>query len=239
MRHAQESGSMIVGTGMLARAFAARFADDPRVLVYAAGVSNSGCTDEREFAREKRAFEDCIAQAGVRRIVAYFGTCSANDPDARDTPYVRHKLDMEDRVQQTPRHIVLRLPQVVGRTPNPHTLLNFLHARIARSERFALWTGAQRNVIDLDDVVAAVLVLFRLRDPLPMSMLNIANTRSYSARQIVAALERVTGKRAIFDEVARGSSYVVDVDAALPLFADANVRFDDRYLDRVVRKYYG
>jgi len=230
---------MIVGSGMLARAFAPHFANDPGVLVYAAGVSNSGCIDDREFAREEASFERSVAQIGVRATVVYFGTCSAEDPAARATPYVRHKLRMEARVREQPQHLVVRLPQVVGRTPNPHTLLNYLHARIARSERFALWTGARRYVIDLDDVVSAVLYLFALRESSPARMLNVANSRSYSTREIVGALERATGKQAIFDEVARGSDYTINIDEALPLFAAAGVRFDDGYLDRVIRKYYG
>jgi nucleoside-diphosphate-sugar epimerase len=229
---------MIVGSGMLARAFAPHFANDPGVLVYAAGVSNSGCTDDREFAREEASFERSVAQPGAPRTVVYFGTCSAEDPTARATPYVRHKLRMEARVREQPQYLVVRLPQVVGRTPNPHTLLNYLHARIARSERFALWTGARRYVIDLDDVVSAVLALFALRESTSARTLNIAS-RSYSTREIVGALERATGKQAIFDEIAQGSTYTIDIDEALPLFAAAGIRFDDGYLDRVVRKYYG
>jgi hypothetical protein len=69
--------------------------------------------------------------------------------------------------------------------------------------------------------------------------LNVANSRSYSIREIVGALERATGKRALFDESPRGLDYKIDVSAALPLFAAAGVRFDEGYLDRVVRKYYG
>lgn len=230
---------MIVGTGMLAKAFAPRFADDSDVLVYAAGVSNSGCTDEREFAREHASFERSVGQPGAQRIVVYFSTCSVEDPAAGGAPYVRHKLEMESRVREQPRHLLLRLPQVAGRTPNPHTLLNYLHARIARSERFALWVNARRNVIDLDDVVATVVAVFARGGVARGSMLSIASPFSHSAREVVAAMERVTGKRAIFDEVARGSSYAVDVEPVLPLFVAAGIRFDDGYLDRVVRKYYG
>jgi nucleoside-diphosphate-sugar epimerase len=224
---------------MLARAFAPHFADAPGVLVYAAGVSNSSCTDEREFAREVVRFERSVLQISAATTVLYFGTCSVEDPSARDTPYVRHKLQMEARVRKQRQHLVVRLPQVVGRTPNPHTLLNYLHARVDRSERFALWTDARRYVIDLDDVVSAVVALFALRENAPAVMLNIANLHSYSTRDIVKALERTTGKLAIFDEVVAGSDYAIDIGAALPLFAAAGVRFDDGYLDRVVQKYYG
>jgi nucleoside-diphosphate-sugar epimerase len=131
------------------------------------------------------------------------------------------------------------LPQVVGHSPNPHTLLNYLHARIDRSERFALWTGARRYVIDLDDVVSAVLTFFERWESSSPRILNVANSRSYSIHDIVGALERVVGKPAIFDEIARGEDYTIDVSAALPLFAAARIQFDDAYLDRVVRKYYG
>src|SRR4051794_4285622 len=39
------SDAMIVGSGLLARTLAPFFLDDPGVVVYAAGVSNSNCTD--------------------------------------------------------------------------------------------------------------------------------------------------------------------------------------------------
>jgi nucleoside-diphosphate-sugar epimerase len=230
---------MIVGSGMLARAFSRHLANAADILVYAAGVSNSGCRDNREFAREAERLERHVAADGLGRTVVYFSTCSVDDPDARDTVYVGHKVAMEERVRRHPSHLVLRLPQVVGRTPNPHTLLNYLHARIARGERFEIWTGARRNVIDVDDVVGAVVAILGLDDASSARTLNIANSRSYSVHEIVTAVERVTGKRAIFDEVARGAEYTIDITQALPSFAIAGVRFDDDYLDRVVRKYYG
>lgn len=61
---------------------------------------------------------------------------------------------MEALVTHHPRHLILRLPQVAGRTPNPHTLLNYLYARISRGESFRLWRNARCNIIDVDDVAA-------------------------------------------------------------------------------------
>ena len=83
---------MIVGSGLLARAFAARFSDDRAVWIYAAGVSNSGCRDPQEFERERArlrtALDDCVpAEAFV-----YFSTCSVYDPASLDSDYVQHKL---------------------------------------------------------------------------------------------------------------------------------------------------
>jgi len=43
---------MIIGHGLLAKAFEDRFATDPRVCIFASGVSNSQCTDPTVFERE-------------------------------------------------------------------------------------------------------------------------------------------------------------------------------------------
>ena len=68
---------MIVGHGLLARAFAT-FVDDEGTLIYAAGVSNSLETDPTAFARERHTLEAARA-AHPNRLLVYFGTCSADD----------------------------------------------------------------------------------------------------------------------------------------------------------------
>ena len=118
----------------------------------------------------------------------------------------------------------LRLPQVAGVTPNPHTLLNYLHARIARGERFAVWRHARRNVIDCEHVralgFAAIEAGWRSRT------VNIACTRDYAMTEIVGTMERVVRGHAVYDLLDRGAAYVVDVEPLRPLLAAAQVRFN-------------
>jgi nucleoside-diphosphate-sugar epimerase len=229
---------MIVGSGLLARAFAPAFAQREDIWIYAAGVSNSSCTDEHEFARERERLSAALQQAREADAFVYFGTCSVADPEAQSTPYVRHKLAMETMVAQHPRHLILRLPQVAGRTPNPHTLLNYLYARISRSESFRLWRNARRNIIDVDDVAAIAARL--IADPAARNLtLNVANLSSYTMPEIVAAMEKAVGKRAVYEAAERGSGYPIDTRAILPLLEDAGVKFGPDYLERVLDKYYG
>ena len=233
---------MIVGSGLLARAFSEAFAGANDVLVYAAGVSNSSCADVREFDRERERLERALAEAGKAETFIYFSTCSVADPESSGTAYVRHKLAMEIVARAHPGHLVLRLPQVAGKTPNPHTLLNYLYARISRGERFAIWGGARRNIIDVADVARIAELLVRGGGgvkPARGETINIANARDYAVREIVQMLERVTGKRAILDVVARGGAYAVDIGRIRPLLSAAGVSFDETYLERVLRKYYG
>ena len=127
---------------------------------------------------------------------------------------------------------------LAGRTPNPHTLLNFLYARISRSEAFNLWKNAKRNIIDIDDA-AAIAGQFIADESTRNVTLNIANPISYSMKEIVAAMEHVVGKRAIYYPLERGSEYIIDISAIPPVLASAGVVFGSDYLEKVLGKYYG
>lgn len=230
---------MIIGSGLLAQAFAPEFSKRNDVCIYAAGVSNSSCTDAHEFARERQRLTSALAQAGQNVTFVYFGTCSVvADPEARDTPYVKHKLAMEQLVSAHPHYLIVRLPQVAGKTPNPHTLLNYLYARISRSEAFMLWRNAKRNIIDVADAVAIAHEL--LADASMRNVtVNIANPTSYPMIDIVHAMERIAGKKAIYEVVERGSGYPIDIGMIRPVLDKIAIRFDDQYLERVIGKYYG
>ena len=127
------------------------FSDSKESCVYAAGVSNSNCSDQREFDRERDRLMIAMEQHRLVDLFLYFGTCSADG--SLDSPYVQHKIKMEKIVSEHPRYLILRLPQTAGKTENPHTLLNYIFTRIIRSERFQIWKNARRNIIDVDDVV--------------------------------------------------------------------------------------
>lgn len=229
----------IIGSGMLANAFRAALPEHSgRLCVYAAGVSNSCCTSEAEFDRERTRLSQALTRAANADPFIYFGTCSVGDPDVQTTPYVKHKLAMERLAARHPRHLIFRLPQVAGRTPNPHTLLNFLYARVARSERFTVWRHARRNVMDVDDVSRIALQLIN-RPALRNVTLNIANPVSYPVTEIVGAMERAVGKAAVYDLADRGSVYTIDTAESTLAAARAGIIFSDGYLDQVIGKYYG
>lgn len=228
---------MIIGSGMLARAFKDSMHDRSEVVICAAGVSNSQCTDAREFDRERSSLERCLSETRASKRFVYFSTCSIYDPESINTAYVQHKLAMEELVRAHSGHLILRLPQVAGRTPNPHTLLNYLYARIARGERFAVWGRARRNIIDCDDLCKLSIAL--LDEGLRGETFNVANIHDYSLIQVVTAIERVAGGHAVYDVVDRGGAYTVDVSRLLAYIEAIAISFDDNYLERVLRKYYG
>ena len=229
---------MIIGSGLLAQSFASAFLQRDDVCIYAAGVSNSQCTDVREFSREKERLLTALQQAQDVNAFVYFGTCSVADPEVKNTQYVQHKLAMEQLASSHLRHLIVRLPQVAGVTPNPHTLLNYLYAKIARSEAFTLWKNAKRNIIDVTDI--AIIVSQLITDKAARNItLNIANPKNYSLSDIVKAMERITNKRAIYEVANRGLEYPIDISLMLLFLNKTPINFDATYLERVIAKYYG
>ena len=105
-------------------------------------------------------------------------------------------------VSQHAGHVIVRLPQVVGVTPNPHTLVNYLRDRIVRGERFDVWRNARRNLIDADDVRAIVMAL--LESGVRSAIVNVANPLDYAVLDIVYALERAVGNGDVRSRRPRG-----------------------------------
>jgi nucleoside-diphosphate-sugar epimerase len=227
---------MIVGNGLLARAFARRFANDPHVTIFASGVSDSLEVREQAFARERQMLDSVLARATGRTV--YFSCCSLWDREAAMTPYMRHKRDMESRVLASAGGLVLRLPQVVGPAGNPRTLANYLRAKIMAGERFEVWRNAERNLIDVEDVaVIATAMIEDLDDARPLR--SIATPYSLGMSEIVAIFERVLARTADFTLVDKGRALPVDATESVALAARLGIDFGPDYPERLLRKYYG
>ena len=228
---------MIIGSGLLAQAFSRALKHHDSICVYAAGVSNSACTDLREFQRERDRLTKALEEKFYSEVFVYFGTCSVEDSNVLITPYVQHKIAMEKIVQLHSNYLILRLPQVAGRTPNPHTLLNYLYNRISRSERFSLWADARRNIIDVEDVVSIAKNLISEKSVYGQSF-NVANINSYSLMHIVEQMSLVIKKPAFYDVMHNGSSYDINVNSIFKYINKAGIDFGDNYLHKTLKKYY-
>jgi len=226
---------MVIGNGMIAKAFS-RFRGDDRVLIFASGVANSGETDKDEFERERSALDDAL-RAHSEKLFVYFSTCSVDDKDVSQSPYVKHKLRMEDFITRSHKdYLICRLPQVVGRSSNRATLVNYLHDRVMNSEPFVVWRNAVRYLIDVDDVERIISYLIEHRN-LREKKLSIVS-RKYSVPEIIAVLTKITGRPARYSLVDKGTPY--DIAGSVPsrVLEELKISFDDSYLEKMLVKYY-
>lgn len=226
---------MIVGKGLLAQAFGSHFGEDSDVVIFASGVSNSLETRPEEFAREAALLRELV-DGDVKRFV-YFGSCGATAPESELTPYMLHKRTMESLVLAAPHGLVLRLPQVVGHTGNSHTLTNFLRNHIVSGEHFTVWARAERNLIDIDDIVRIGSWL-ATELPLKATAVSIAAIHSLPMPRIIEIFERVLGRTANCSYVERGTPMSIDTRVVESLAPQLGIDLGEGYIERVIDKYY-
>jgi nucleoside-diphosphate-sugar epimerase len=229
------SKKMIFGNGLLASAFAPHFLHDPKVTVFASGVSNSREHRAEQFDRERQLLRATLSS---EQLILYFSTCSFSDPELALSPYVQHKAEMERLLQaEAPKWAIFRLPQVVGTCANPHTLTNYLHRQISTGQRFQVWRHARRNLIDVSDVATIATHLVGQQQA-QGRVTNIACPFSVPILEVVEVFESVLGKGAHYDLIEAGADYPIDTRQAEITAAEAGVVFDGDYVNRLIKKYY-
>lgn len=225
---------MIIGNGLLASACRARFKDVEDLIIFASGVSNSREERSEEFLREKNMLIDALSYG---KFLIYFSSCSVNDLTLMKSAYVTHKLAMEALVGSAENHAIFRLPQVVGKTANPHTLTNYLYNVIISGAHFQIWRNAARNLIDVDDIVTIIEHLY-CTSKINRVTMNIACPFSIPMVQLVSVFESILDKKANFTLIDAGGSYTIDTDLATATAKQIGIDFDDSYIERLIRKYY-
>lgn len=223
---------MIIGHGMIARAFAG-YADDPSNIIFASGVSNSSENDQPQFNREKQLLVDTIDQMNQGRLI-YFSSFSVT---LKNSPYTAHKLKMEDLIRSSKKdYLICRVTNVVGTSHNPNTLLNYLVNRISNHMIVYMQYKCVRNLLDIDDLYIIVSDILS-RALYSNQIINIGYPYSYRVPEIISEIESFLHKKAniVFSDVEENQPGE-DIDLGnIPSFkqVDKNI-----YLHSLLHKYY-
>lgn len=208
---------MVIGDGLIANAFK-KYKESNSIIIFASGVSNSKETKSSEFEREKKKLKSFLNKG---RIV-YFSTCSLSDPTLQDSPYVLHKIEIENYIiDNFDDCIIFRLPIIVGESKNPNTFFNYFKNRISKRLDLTIDTLATRYLIDADDLYN---VLSDLIDNGPSSkIINIALDNKVLVSDIVKVMEDACGNNVNKEYVENGSSYDIDNKFFLDYLSMSNV----------------
>jgi nucleoside-diphosphate-sugar epimerase len=226
---------MIIGTGMIARAFAT-YRADKGVIIFASGVSNSLEQNPVCFERERILLQETILTY-PQAILVYFGTCSVDDKELAASAYVQHKIEMERLIQQSSqRYFIFRLSQVVGKSNSP-TLINFFVEKIKSGEPFSVWKNSTRNIIDVDDVFKIANYLIQNGVYLN-EITNIAAPNCLPIFDIVTIIENLENKKGCFCIEEKGGSYTINTDKISLYREGSGVSFFDEYPKSIIEKYF-
>jgi nucleoside-diphosphate-sugar epimerase len=226
---------MLIGRGLIAKSFA-DMANRTDVTIFASGVANSLETRESEFERERQLLlAECEKNKG---LFVYFGTASVHDKAEQARAYVRHKLAMEELViSRCAAFNIFRLPQVVGRSANGATLIEYFRAQILSGESFQVWSNARRRLIDIDDV-GRICRHVIASGSVHSSVIDLVPSVSITAPEIVRELEAILGLAANCTFVPRGGDLEVETSKMEDLMRQVGLKFDADYPRALIRKYY-
>ena len=123
---------MIIGNGDIAKV--CKPFDREDTIIFASGLSDSSCVDEKEFERELKLWSDTLLKNENKRII-YFSTLSIYYGTSR---YVGWKKHMERLIKNNHRkYTIIRLGNITWGN-NPHTLINFLRNKIKNNEPYEI-----------------------------------------------------------------------------------------------------
>ncbi len=226
---------MVIGNGLMANAFK-KFNKDDSIIIFASGVSNSLQTSDEEFKREKVLLQSCFSKNA--RLV-YFSTCSVADDSIQHTKYILHKLEMENLIKEKQdSYLILRLPNVVGKSANPHTLTNFINNRIVSSNPFQVYSHSCRYLIDVDDVVTVISLLLN-NNKVDNEIIHVAFNNRIKTTELITLFEKVLSTKARYELVNKGACYTIDNSRIKELVNEIDFNTSEKYNFNLLSKYYG
>lgn len=198
---------MIIGNGMLANSL--RPFDEENIIVFASGVSNSLETKQSEFEREILLLRSTVEKFPNKKLI-YFSTCSIYDLSKVESPYVMHKIKVEEIISKIcPRYTIFRVGNAVGSGGNPNTLINFLENSIRNGQMISLHNKARRVLIGVDDI--ANLVSQNL-ESFQNKIVDVVYPHQFQLIEVVSTLEKHLQLKAKYELVDEGSAYDMDFD---------------------------
>ncbi len=165
-------------------------------VLFSSGVSNSGELSGSAFEKEINLIKTYINKLTPGASFVYFSTTSIFDPSKSSNPYIIHKLFIEKLLRESNvDFLIVRLPNLVGISSNPHTLTNFFADSIRRNKLITLRSGAIRHLIDVADL-SVILNDIKRKFGKKKITVNVDTDKPLSAGQILGFLEEAFGKKA-------------------------------------------
>ena len=228
---------MIIGNGLMASLFE-HYKENPSILVFASGVSNSKETNDDEFLREfsllKKSLHNCPDS-----LLIYFSTCSIYNDALNKTPYVKHKFSIEDYIRSNVNsYLIFRVSNVVGFSGNENTIINHFVAKILSNKKLELWQNAERNIIAADDVRYIVSTVIESYSE--SKIINVAVRKSLSVKDILNSVENYLDKEANITYLDKGNQIDIDIQDISNYLTEIEQKKGDglRYFGNLLKTYY-
>lgn len=227
---------MVVGNGLIASQFY-NYKKNDSIVIFASGVSNSGNTQAEEFEKEFDLLHFVHKNNQDKKLV-YFSTCSITDGASQNSAYVKHKIEIENRIKQNvPLFTIFRLSNPIGKNNNPNTVFNFFVNHIISQTPFTVWKNAYRNILDIDDMYK--ICHYILSNNLFVNdIVEVANPSNYRVTRVINEIENYFEVLGRYNLIDKGSDLHIHTAAIAPIIKKLSINFDENYITRILTKYF-
>jgi nucleoside-diphosphate-sugar epimerase len=233
----KKSGFVIVGRGMVAGALKELSGWDEDIL-FSSGVSNSGEQSERVFQRESEMVKFYIDRAPSKCTFVYFSTTSIFDATKSGSPYVNHKIRIEKQIRDSDvKHLIIRLPNLVGFSNNPNTLTNFFADKIKMHRAIKLNFHAIRHLIDVNDL-PQILNGIKEKHGKDNVTVNVETDKPLTADKILAMLEVILRTKADIRYIEAKPVTTINNEELKTTSLSYQLKTNDDYHYHLLKKYY-
>lgn len=225
---------MVIGNGLLATTLM-QYKDNDSILIFASGVSNSSCTDIKEFQREETLITKHLQ---TKNKFIYFSTISVYDEELNSSMYIAHKRKIEDLIcRKAKSYIIFRLPILLGKSKNTNTLCNYIANRININQPINIYTQACRYLIDVEDL-STLLPNFIDTDSYNNNIIDINYNNKISIDELVNYFEISLKKTTKKTYEHKGGCYNTNNNTFIELLNSLDFIYDSNYLANRINKYY-
>ena len=120
------------------------------------------------------------------------------DESRKNKPYVKNKIKIEKIIKNLSKeYLIIRLPEIIGKNKNLHTLSNFFFNKIVNKLSFVLYKNVKRNILDVDDALKECIKIIKINKN-KNNTINLLNKTFYSPEKIVTNFEKILLLKAKF-----------------------------------------
>jgi nucleoside-diphosphate-sugar epimerase len=163
---------------------------------------------------------------------------ASNDPQKKSTPYVLHKLKMEEIIiSKNINHLIFRVSNPIGFTKNTSTFFNYFIDKINKDEQFELWNNSYRNIIDIEDMFKICDYIIKEKKYIN-SIINIANPKNYKIQTIITAIDKYFNKKSNYKVIEKGSEPLINTTTAEDVISILKIEINEGYIEKLLSKYF-
>lgn len=221
---------MIIGSGLMGRAL--RDLDRQDSIFFVSGVSNSKTKNKIYFERERKLLLKTIKTYNKKLI--YLSTCDIYDTSKKSSPYLLHKLNMENLIKNNCKSwIIFRVSQVIGNGGNNNNLLFKLCYNIFNEKKFILYPYLERNLIYINELKKAISIYINQEN----KIINIANPINIKVLDLIQLIEAKLNKKAIYNICQEKNTFKIFLDKNFPFKIFKNKNYYKNRVSLFVRHF--